>query len=89
MRPILFLMVLLLSGSGNATVSKNNPVTKTIQIADEADLLQLQIDYSKGCKISKVIVNGRNTVSPSGVYTSINTETKQYTSLDSKKEAEV
>ena len=75
--------------SVHATISEHNLETKTLRIADGADLLQLQIDYSKGCKISQVIINGRNTISSSGVFTSISTETKQYTSLESKEQAEV
>lgn len=89
MRSILFLTVMFFSISTYATVLEHNHVTKTIQIADGADNLQLQIDYSKGCKISQVIINGRNTISPSGVFTSISTGTKQYTSLDSKGEVNV
>lgn len=89
MRNLLILVVMFFPSLVYATVSEHNLVTKTIQIADKADLLQLQIDYSKGCKIKQVIVNGRNTISPSGVFTSIKTETKQYTSLESKEQAEV
>ncbi len=89
MRNLLILVVMFFPFLVYATVSEHNLVTKTIQIADGADLLQLQVDYSTGCKISQVIVNGRNTISPSGVFTSINTETKQYTSLESKEQAEV
>ena len=89
MRNILIIVLMFFTVSAHATVSKHSPVTKTIWIADGADFLQLQIDYSKGCKISQVIVNGRNTISPSGVFTSIKTETKQYTSLDSKEQAKV
>ena len=89
MRNILIIVLMFFIVSAHVTVSEHNLVTKTIRIADGAELLQLQIDYSKGCKISQVIVNGRNTISPSGVFTSIMTETKQYTSLDSKEQAEV
>ena len=89
MRSILFIVVLFFAISAHAKISEHNLITKTIRIADGDDLLQLQIDYSKGCKISKVIINGRNTISPSGVFTSFKTEAKQYTSLESKEQAEV
>jgi hypothetical protein len=89
MRSILIFVVLFLTVSAHASIPEHNPKTKTLRIADGADLLQLQIDYSKGCKISQVIINGRNTISSSGVFTSISTETKQFTSLESKEQAEV
>ncbi len=89
MRSILIIAVLLLAVSAYGSVAKHNLDNKTLRIADGADLLQLQIDYSKGCKISQVIVNGRNTISSSGVFTSFSSATRQYTSLESKEQAEV
>ena len=89
MRNLTFLVVLFFAISAQATDLKHNPETKTILIADDSELLQLQIDYSKGCKIGQVNINGQNTISPSGVYTSIQTETSQYTSLQSKEQAKV
>lgn len=88
-RNILALFMLIYTVSAQSFGLEHNLVTKTIGIADGAELIRLQIDYSKGCKISQVIVNGRNTISRSGVFTSIKTATKRYTSLDSKTQAKV
>ncbi len=60
MRNITFLIVLFFTLSAQATNLKHNTETKTILIADEAELLQIQIDYSKGCKIGQVNIRGRN-----------------------------
>jgi hypothetical protein len=89
MRNITFLVVLFFAVSAQATDLKHNAETKTILIADDAELLQIQIDYSKGCKIGQIVIKGQNTISPSGVFTSIQTETGEYTSLESKKQAKV
>ncbi len=89
MRNITFLVVLFFTISSQATDLKHNPETKTILIADDSELLQIQIDYSKGCKIGQVNIKGQNTISPSGVFTSIQTGTGISTSLESTKKAKV
>ncbi len=89
MRNITFLVVLLFKISAQATNLKHDPATKTILIADDSELLQIQIDYSKGCKIGQVNIKGQNTISPSGVFTSIQTGTGISTSLESTKKAKV
>jgi len=53
-------------------------------IADKSNNLQLLVDYNRGCKISQVNIKGRNTISPSGVYTSFKTGTNVFNSLESK-----
>jgi|WetSurMetagenome_2_1015567.scaffolds.fasta_scaffold176697_2 hypothetical protein len=53
--------------------TKHDPVSKIILITDGSKKLSLKVDYSLGCKITQVIVNGNNTISSSGVFTSIKT----------------
>ena len=89
MRSISIIFVLLIAISAHATFLKQNLDTKTVMIADDSNNLQLQIDYSRGCKVSQVNIKGKNTISPSGVYTSIKTETTLFTSLESKVQAKV
>ena len=89
MRIISIIFVLLISISAHAEIIKQNHATKTVMIADNSNNLQILIDYSRGCKISKVNIKGKNTISPLGVYTSIKTETKLFTSLESTVQAKV
>lgn len=84
-----FIFVLLLANSVNAQFIKQNHSIKTIIIADGSDNLQLQIDYSQGCKISQVNIKGKNTISPMGVYSSIKNGTNIFTSLDFKTQAKI
>lgn len=89
MRSTIIFSLLIFSFSLQARDLKHDPVAKIILIADEAEYLQVQIDYSKGCKIGQVIIKGQNTISPSGVFTSIQTGTGISTSLESTKKAKV
>lgn len=89
MRIISILFVLFISILAQAKIIKQNPVLKTVLIADGPNDLQLQIDYNKGCKISQLLIKGKNTISPSGVYTSIKTGTNVYTSLESTAQIKV
>jgi len=89
MRNITFLLALLFTISAQATELKHNAETKTILIADDSELLQIRIDYSKGCKIGQVNIKGQNTISPAGVFTSIQTGTGISTSLESTKKPKV
>ena len=70
-----FLVLVLFTFSLQATDLKHDPEKKTILITDGSELLQIQINYSKGCRLSQVKINGQNTISPSGVFTSIKTGT--------------
>jgi len=63
--------------------------SKTISISDDAGKLQLEIDYNKGCRLSQVKIQGRNTISSSGVFTSIQSGTGISTSLESSLEVQV
>ena len=89
MRVISIIILLLVAISAHAKFIEHNAAAKKILIADDSNNLQLQIDYSKGCRISQVIIKGINTISPTGVYTSIKTGNNVFTSLESKAPVEV
>jgi hypothetical protein len=89
MRITSIIFLLLLAISTQAKTVKQNFVAKTITIADDANNLQLQIDYNRGCKISQVNIKGKNTISPLGVYTSIKIGDKVFNSIESKAQVRV
>jgi hypothetical protein len=89
MRFTIFFTLLFFALSAQAADLKHNPETKTILIANDSELLQIRIEYGKGCKIGQVIIKGQNTISPAGVFTSIQTGTGISTSLESTKKAKV
>ncbi|MDP2334842.1 MAG: hypothetical protein Q8N05_00030 [Bacteroidota bacterium] len=89
MRIISVILMWLIAVTVQATIIKHNPVSKIVLIADGNNNLQLQIDYSKGCKIGQLNIKGENTISPSGVYTSIKTDKNLFTSLETKTQSKV
>lgn len=54
MRIVSVILMLLIALSVQAKFIEQNPAAKTVMISDGSGHLQLQIDYSKGCKISQV-----------------------------------
>jgi len=89
MRSIPFLLMLLIVFSSHAQVLIHDRDAKTVLLTDGSGNLHLQLDYSKGCKVSKLTVKGIETLSPSGVFTSIKTKTTLFTSLESTGETKV
>ena len=65
-------MVVSVAYSQNKQIDRDIKA-KTILIRDAIDDISLMVDYSNGCRIVQVNIKGENTVSPSGVYTSIRT----------------
>jgi len=68
---------------------KHNAEAKTIFISNESQNLSLAIDYANGCKITQVNVKGENTISPSGVYTAIETNKGGFTSKEQSTQIKV
>jgi hypothetical protein len=89
MKKFINIILILISISAQSAIIKQNVANKTVIITDGSNNLQLQIDYSKGCKISQVNIKGKNTISPLGVYTSIKTNTEVFTSLDSREQVKI
>lgn len=56
--------------------------TKTITITTADKRLSITIDYSNGCIIQQLNIKGKNTLSPSGVYTGIRTQSGAFSSAD-------
>jgi hypothetical protein len=61
---------------------KHDQAAKTITITVPGKNLSLMIDYSSGCVIKQLNIKGNNTLSPSGVYTGIETQNGTFTSSD-------
>ena len=89
MRTISIIFLLLFANSGHSALLKHDTSKKTVLIADESNNLQLLLNYGNGCKISAVNIKGKNTISSKGVYTSIKTETKVFTSIESTSQTKV
>ncbi|HEY8959012.1 MAG TPA: hypothetical protein VIM72_24535, partial [Chitinophaga sp.] len=60
----------------------HNPDTRVITITTPDQKLSLKVDYSKGCLIKQVNLKNKNTISPSGVYTGITTDSKTVSSVN-------
>ncbi|MBI5010518.1 MAG: hypothetical protein HZB98_12930, partial [Bacteroidia bacterium] len=54
---------------------------KKIILSDADGNLQLEVDYSYGCRISQMIVKGRETLSGKGAFTSVKKDASLFTSL--------
>ena len=54
--------------------------TKTIRITTPDKRLALHIDYSSGGKVTKLMVNNKNTLAPTGVFTAVRTADAHWTS---------
>jgi hypothetical protein len=55
-----------------------NDKTITITVSDQK--LSITIDYSNGCIVKQLSINGKNTLGAAGVYTGIRTQSGSYTS---------
>ena len=64
---------------------KHNVSAKTITITVPDKKTSITIDYSNGCVIKQLSLNGKNTLSPSGVYTGIRTSNATFSSADDNK----
>lgn len=68
---------------------KHDPAAKTITITVPDKKLYIVIGYSKGCVIEKLVLNGKNTLSASGVYTGIQTKDGTFSSNDQLQQIQV
>ena len=67
----------------------HDPALKKITISDSGQKLVLRLDYSNGCKITQLNVNGKNVLSESGVYTGFSTKGGMFSSTVSAEEVKV
>lgn len=73
---ILSTMLFLFHATG-----KGQPKTITLTVPDKK--LSITIDYANGCMIKQLNIKGKNTLSPSGIYTGIRTQSGSSSSLNS------
>jgi len=85
MRSLAAILMLLISFSLRAQVLNHDRDWKTITLTDSTANVQLKIDYAKGCRVSELIIKGRNTLSSSGAFTSFKTVSGIFSSLESAK----
>ncbi len=83
MRSLSAILMLLISFSIHAQVLDHDRDGKIITLTDSSSNIQLKIDYAQGCRISELLVKGRNTLSSSGACTSIKTHSSVFSSLES------
>lgn len=81
MRNKIFLFLLLSCTQKSFAGIKHDIGTSTITITSPDKKLALVIDYSKGCMIRQLNIQGKNVLSAAGVYTGIQTGDRRYTSL--------
>ena len=88
-RVLIFLFVLLpfFHGTGFSYPKRNDAIkhdfkAKTITITVPGKNLSILIDYSSGCVIKQLNIKGVNTLSPSGIYTGIETKNGSFSSDD-------
>ncbi|QEH41778.1 hypothetical protein [Chitinophaga sp. XS-30] len=73
MRPTIIISTILMclfTGLSNGQIV-HDPADKTVRITTTDQKLSLLINYSRGCRISTLEVNGVNTLSPSGIFTAV------------------
>lgn len=58
----------------------HDPIAKTIRIATMDKRLTLHIDYSMGCRVTKLAINNKSTLAPTGIFTAVQTVEEQWTS---------
>ncbi len=57
-----------------------NSASKTIFLSDSSGKIALRINYSDGCRIDKLMVNGKNTLAESGAFTAIQPNDRLFSS---------
>ncbi len=62
---------------------KQDIAAKTVYLSDGSGKLSLRVNYSDGCRIDQLNVNGKNTLAPSGTFSAIKPDTRVFTSRTS------
>ena len=81
----LFVLLPFFHGAGFSYPKRNDTIkhdfkAKTITITVPDKNLSILIDYSSGCVIKQLNIKGVNTLSPSGIYTGIETKNSSFSS---------
>ena len=92
-RLVTMLIILVINGAQttaqNKPLIKQDPIAGTIIISDGTGNLTFRLNYSGGCFIDQLIVNGKNTIAPSGAFSSIKPSDKVYSSKTTNGSPEV
>jgi hypothetical protein len=83
------ILILLISAASHAQVTDYDRDAKIVVISDTSGNLQIEVDYSRGCRVSRLLIKGKNTLSPSGAFTSIKTSDDVFTSVESSSAAKI
>ncbi len=62
---------------------KQNISAKTVNLSDGSGKLAIRIKYAGGCIIDQLILNGKNTLAPSGAFSAIKPNSELYSSANS------
>jgi hypothetical protein len=68
-----------LSGKNRMTILQDS-VNKTVRITDGSGMLELRLNYSSGCIIDELAVNGKNTLAKNGAFTAVKPSATMFTS---------
>lgn len=77
---IVFAVIIFVSTAYAQQTVHHDEIVKTIKISDTRQRLSMVIDYSDGCIIKELNINGTNTLSSSGVYTGFRTKGGSFSS---------
>lgn len=59
---------------------EHDAAVKTVRITTADKRLSLHIDYTSGVKVTELMVNNKNTLAPTGIFTAVRTADAQWTS---------
>ncbi len=90
---VTILIIIVINGqqltAQNKPLIKQDPIARTIIISDGTGKLTFRLNYSGGCIIDQLMVNGKNTIAPSGAFSSIKPSVKVYSSKTTNGSPEV
>jgi hypothetical protein len=77
---VFFTVIIFVSVAYAQQTIHHDEILKTIKISDTMQRLSMVVDYSDGCTIKELNINGTNTLSSSGVYTGFRTKGGSFSS---------
>jgi hypothetical protein len=89
---VFILLLLLQQVSFSSAIKKNikhDRAAKTITVTTPDKSLSVLIDYSSGCIIKQLNIKGNNTLSPSGIYSGVQTKSDTFSSADNLTQVQV
>lgn len=77
---VFFTVTMFVSAAYAQQAIHHDEISKTIKISDAKQHLSMVIDYSNGCIVKELNINGKNRLSASGVYTGFKTKGGSFSS---------